>query len=235
MSSTGPTTRTTRTEDFLSHGPGAYPQDVVDTAVRPPATPPLDDASIRRPRRRWLWWLIAALLVVLLATVSTGLVLVANYQPFRPGYKQYGPPPGLEVEVTRVNWLGMPPNLRIFKVPTEDGLTFRYRFSIWNHGPVPITVTRFGVPASEQEPDSTLVPVAVDPNVYGGGQWIPVQPVRLAPRQVMGIEMEVTVASCMSGVRWNEIPLTFEMYGIERHVFAPTNVQIDLVRSASCP
>ena len=106
----------------------------------------------------------------------------------------------------RVTWLGMPPNLRIFEVPAEDGMTFRYRFSIWNHGPVPITVTRFGVPLSEQEPDSTLVPVAVDPNVYGGGQWIPVQPVRLAPRQMMGIEMEATVAVCMSGVGGTRFP-----------------------------
>jgi len=28
--------------------------------------------------------------------------------------------------------------LRIFEVVTEKGLTFRYRFSIWNYGPVPI-------------------------------------------------------------------------------------------------
>jgi hypothetical protein len=209
---------------------------VAQTVTGPPAAPPTgDDGSVRRGhRRRWLWWLLAGFLAVVVAATSTGIVLVANYQPFRPGYKQYGPPPGLEVEVTRVNWLGMPPNLRIFEVPTEDGLTFRYRFSIWNHGPVPITVTKFGVPLSEQEFGLTHVPVAVDPNLYGGGSWIPVQPVRLAPRQMMGIEMEVTVASCMSGVRWNGIPLTFEMYGIERHVIAPTNVQIDLVRSASC-
>lgn len=209
---------------------------MAQTATGSPAAPPTgDDGSVRkRHRRRWLWWLLAGFLAVVVAAISTGIVVVANYQPFRPGYKQYGPPPGLEVEVIRVNWLGMPPNLRIFEVPTEDGMTFRYRFSIWNHGPVPITVTRFGVPRSVQEPDSTLVPVAVDPNVYGGGQWIPVQPVRLAPRQMMGIEMEATVASCTSGVRWNEIPLTFEMYGIERHVDAPMNVQIDLVRSASC-
>ena len=209
---------------------------MVQTGTRPPAAPPTgDDGSVRKEhRRRWLLWLLAGFLAIVVAATSTGIVVVANYQPFRPGYKQYGPPPGVEVEVIRVNWLGMPPNLRIFEVPTEDGMTFRYRFSIWNHGPVPVTVTRFGVPSSEQESGLTQVPVAVDPNVYGGGQWIPVQSVRLAPRQMMGIEMEVTVTSCMSGVRWNQIPITFEMYGIERHVLAPTNVQIDLVRSASC-
>ena len=101
---------------------------MVDTAVRPPATPPRDDASAPRPRRRWLWWLLAAFLAIVVAATSTGIVVVANYQPFRPGYKQYGPPPGVEVEVIRVNWLGMPPNLRIFEVSTEDGTTFRYRF-----------------------------------------------------------------------------------------------------------
>ncbi|MGH9197953.1 MAG: hypothetical protein ACRD1T_19725, partial [Acidimicrobiia bacterium] len=123
---------------------------MVDTAVRPPAAPPSDDTSIHKPRRRWLWWLIAAVLVLLLAAASTGLIVVANFQPFRPGYKQYGPPPGVEAEVVRVNWLGLAPNLRVFRISPHDGLAFRYRFSIWNHGPVPITVTRFGVPASEQ-------------------------------------------------------------------------------------
>jgi hypothetical protein len=113
-------------------------------------------------------------------------------------------------------------------------MTFRYRFSVWNHGPVPITVTRFGIPAAEWEPDLKHVPVAIDPNTYGGGGFIPVHPVRLAPRQQMGIEMEVTVTRCMSGVSWNHLPITFEMYGIERHVDAPTDVQIDLVRSEGC-
>ena len=204
---------------------------MIDTSVRPPVTPPLSDRSTRNPRRRWLWWLVAAVLVIVIGAVSTGVILVANYQPFTPGYKQYGPPPGVQTEVIRVNWLGMQPNLRIFEVGTEPDMTFRYRFSIWNHGPVPITVTQFGLPASVQDPDLNLVAVAMDPNIYGAGGFVPIQPVELAPRQMMGIEMEVRVASCTSGVRWNEIPITFEMYGIERHISALTNVQIDLVQS----
>jgi hypothetical protein len=47
--------------------------------------------------------LLAGFLAVVVAVISTGIVVVANYQPFRPGYKQYGPPPGLESEVIRVN------------------------------------------------------------------------------------------------------------------------------------
>ena len=207
---------------------------MVDTAVGPPAAPPLDETSTHRPRRRWLWWLIAAVLVLLLAAASAGLVLVANYQPFRPGYKQYGPPADVSATVMRVPWFGLPPNLRIFRVPVDDGLTFNYRFSIWNHGPVPITVTRIGIPESEQAGSGMIVkPVAIEPNVYGfpqtGGGWRPVQPFRLEPRQMAGVEMQVTITNCELYGQWNEVPITFEMYGIERHVLAPTNVQIDMV------
>lgn len=204
---------------------------MVDTAVRPPATPPRDDASTRKPRRRWLWWLIAAVLVLLFASASTGLVLVANYQPFKPGYKQYGPPAVVSEPPLRVPWLGLPPNLRIFRIPAREGLTFTYRFSIWNHGPVPITVTRIGIPESDQGGSGTIIkPVAIYPNVYAYGHtWLPVQPFELAPRQMAGVEMQVTVTDCDLSGRWNEVLITFEMYGIERHVFAPTNVEIDLV------
>jgi hypothetical protein len=45
-----------------------------------------------------------------------------------------------------------------------------------------------------------------------------------------GVEMRVTVTKCWS-VKWNAIPVTFTVYGIERHVIAPMNVQIDLVAS----
>jgi hypothetical protein len=225
----------TLNSDFPAPPTGAYPRVVVDTAVRPPASPPTASTTTRRPRRRWLWWLLAALLVIVVAATSTGIVLVSNYQPFVPGYKQYYGLPAVEgTRSTSFSWIGAPPNLRVIDVPTEPGMTFRYRFSIWNHGPVPITVTRFGVPSSQQEPELKVVAVAIDPNTYGGGGFIPVQPVRLAPRQQMGIEMEMTVASCMSGVSSNAISITFEMYGIERHVVAPTNVQIELVRSQDC-
>jgi hypothetical protein len=140
----------------------------------------------------------------------------------------------VDAEVTRVNWVGMPPNLRAFEVPIEDGMEFRYRFSIWNHGPVPVTVTRIGIPATEQAGDGLIIkPVAVYPDVYRvpalGGEWLPVQPLELAPRQMAGVEMQVTITDCELHGRWNEVPITFEMYGIERHVSAPTNVQIDLV------
>ena len=75
--------------DFPAPPTGAYPRVVVDTAVRPPASPPTASTTTRRPRRRWLWWLLAALLVIVVAATSIGIVVVSNYQPFVPGYKQY--------------------------------------------------------------------------------------------------------------------------------------------------
>ena len=204
---------------------------MVDTAVRPPPTPPLDHSSVRKPRRRWLRWVIAALLAIAVAVAVTGVIVVSNYQPFLPGYKQYEPPTVVSEDPLFVPWLGLPPNLRIFRVPAQQGLTFTYRFSIWNHGPVPITVTRIGIPRSEQAGGGVIEePVAINPNVYAYPErWLPVQPLELAPRQMAGVEMQVTITDCDLSGRWNEIPVTFELYGIERHVLAPTNVQIDLV------
>jgi hypothetical protein len=43
------------------------------------------------------------------------------------------------------------------------------------------------------------------------------------------VEMQITITDCDLYGRWNEVPITFDMYGIERHVVAPTNVQIDMV------
>jgi hypothetical protein len=219
---------------------------VVDTSVRPPTAPPSGGGTpaVRKPRRRWLLWLVLGLLAALIAVAATGGILVANYQPFHAGYKQYGPPKGVGATALQIDWLDAPPNVWTYRIPSYEGLTFTYQFSIWNHGPIPITVTRLGTPASEQAGEGfTVVPVAVYPDVYRvpsiGGAWVPVHPLTLQPRQMAGVEMRVTISSCMEDgatVKWNTIPVTFTVYGIERHAFAPMNVQIDLVGSKTpCP
>ncbi len=141
---------------------------MVDTSIRPPAAPPSGDTSVvRKPRRRWLRWLLLALLAAIIAVAATGGILVANYQPFHAGYKQYGPPKGVGATALQIDWLDAPPNVWTYRIPSYKGLTFTYRFSIWNHGPVPITITRFGIPKSEQAGDGlTNVPVAIYPDVY---------------------------------------------------------------------
>jgi hypothetical protein len=215
----------------------AYAGDVVDTStpIRSPAPPPPHHgtATLGRPRRRWLHWLVLGVVIAFIAIVAAGLVLASTYQPFKAGFKQYGPPKGVEATALQIDWLDAPPNVWTYRVPSHKGLTFTYRFSIWNHGPVPITVTRLGIPVSKQAGQGlTVVPVAVDANVYGGGGWEPVHPLTLHSRQMSGVEMRVTITSCLehgATIRWNTVPVTFKVYGIERHVFAPMNVQIDLV------
>jgi hypothetical protein len=210
---------------------------VVDTSVRQSTAPPSGGGTpvARKPRRRWLLWLVLGLLAALIAVAATGGILVANYQPFHAGFKQYGPPKGVGATALQIDWLDAPPNVWTYRIPSYKGLTFTYRFSIWNHGPVPITITRFGIPNSEQVDGLTKVPVAIYPDVYTdpsvGGAWEPVRPVTLQPRQEAGVEMRVTLTKCWSDVKWNRVPVTFTVYGIERHVFAPMNVQIDLVGS----
>lgn len=51
-------------------------------------------------------------------------------------------------------------------------------------------------------------------------------------REMSDVEMQVRVSRCMDQgalTRWNDVPVTFKVFGIERHVFAQMNVQIDLV------
>jgi hypothetical protein len=116
------------------------------------------------------------------------------------------------------------PNVEIFRIPAHEGTTFNYRFSLWNHGPVPITITEFGVPLAEQEGDGvTDVPVSMNPNIYAFGSetnWQPVGPITLEPRQMMAVEKHVVVTSCLeqgNTAKWNTIPISFTMYGIHRH------------------
>jgi hypothetical protein len=101
---------------------------------------------------------------------------------------------------------------------------------------VPITITRFGVPACEQTGGISTVPVAIYPEVYRipsiGGRWLPVQPITLQPRQMMGggdANHRFNVPPARGPRAVDTVPVTFTVYGIERHVFAPMNVQIDLV------
>jgi hypothetical protein len=216
----------------------AYAAHMVDTLVRPPGAPPSGQiTSVRRPRRRWLRWFLVGLVLILIAGAAAGIVIVSNYQPFHAGYRQYGPPSGVSATVTRIDWLDAPPNVQEFRIPAKKGLTFDYRFSIWNHGPVPITLTRVGVPLADQRGNGvTETPVRFNPNVYAypphGGTWGPIRTLTLEPRQMAAVEMRVTVTSCLEQgalVQWNSIPVAFSVYGIHRHVIAPINVQIDLV------
>jgi hypothetical protein len=212
---------------------------VVDTSVRPPTAPPSGGGTpaVRKPRRRWLLWLVFGLLAALIAIAATGVILVANYQPLHAGFKQYGPPKGVGATALQIDWLDAPPNVWTFRIPSYKGLTFTYRFSIWNHGPVPITITRFGMPLAEQQGSGlTRTAVSINPNLYAplGGNWGQIRPLRLESRQMVAVEERVTLTSCLergATIKWNTIPVTFTVYGIERHVFVPMNVQIDLVGS----
>jgi hypothetical protein len=216
---------------------------VVNTGVRPPGAPSstAEAPSGQRPPRHWLRWVLGGIVFVLVAGASTGMILITNYQPFHAGFKQYGPPKGVGATALQIDWLDAPPNVWTYRIPSYKGLTFTYRFSIWNHGPVPITITRFGVPASEYAGSGlTVVPVAMYPDVYRspsiGGRWVPAGPLTLEPRQEAGVEMQVRVSRCMDQgalTRWNDVPVTYKVFGIERHIFAQMNVQIDLVGTQS--
>lgn len=202
-----------------------------------------DTSTVPSTRRHWFRRALLGLVMVFIVGATTAAILAAHYQPLVPGSIGYRPPLGISVTETRVLWPGVPPGAENYQIPAQKGLSFDYRFTLSNSGPVPITVTQVGSTLAEQAgTGTTAVAVSINLNIYGtphGGTWESVRPIVLRPRQEMAVRMRVTVTSCLqrgaTAGGWSMVPVSFSVYGIHRDVFAPTNVQITLVGTqASC-
>jgi hypothetical protein len=118
-------------------------------------------------------------------------------------------------------------------MPMQRDMTFRYRFSITNTGPVPITVVDAGSGDTQQISTHVVeatpsLPTSSRPEGFG-----PFAPFRLAPGHVAGLTMQVHVAAdvCYSqgtSATWYEEPLTFRVFGITRHTVVNTGTEIRL-------
>ena len=207
------------------------------TPVQPPIDPPIDPAPPKR-RRRWIAWTVFGLVVAVAAAAVTVTAIVANYQPLWGGGRAWPAPPGIGATITQEYWLQpngfeqLPPQARYITIPAHKGLTFTYRFSFFNKGKTPITVTSIGLPASAQRSDGGLIitPVAVQTSRMAAlGTWGPMQPFTLGEREMASVEMRVQVTECSDGgVVWNSFPVSFTVLGVHRHDRLPTNVEIYL-------
>jgi hypothetical protein len=200
----------------------------VKTLARHPQTPVRPRAVAEAPRR-WPRRLAAVgILVVLLLAAVVG-IWVANLEPMSAGTARYAiAERGLHVTHRDVDALGIQGSVQT--MPMQRDMTFRYRFSITNTGPVPITVVDVGTGDTQQI--STHV-VQAKPSLLTSEQWGPFTPFRLAPGEVAGLTMQVHVAANVCYIQgtsatWYEEPLTFRVFGITRHTVVNTGTEIRL-------
>ncbi len=203
------------------------------TLTRPPQTPVRPRAVAEAPRR-WARRLAAiGVLAVLVLAVVVG-VWIANSEPLSTGPVGFAiAGHGLHVTHRDVDALGVKGSVQT--VPMQRDMTFRYRFSITNTGPVPITVVDAG---SEDPQQISTKLVAAKPMLMAAPgpaeRFGPFAPFRLAPGEVAGLTMQVHVAPDVcymqgSFAAWYEEPMTFRVFGITRHTVVNTGTEIRLV------
>ena len=130
------------------------------TLARHPQTPVRPRAVAEAPRRWHRRLAVIAVLVVLLVAAVVG-VWIANLEPVSTGPVGYAiAGHGLHVTHRDVDALGVQGSVQT--VPMQRDMTFRYRFSIANTGPVPITVVDVGIGG----PDSRSRPSWSPPSPY---------------------------------------------------------------------
>jgi len=182
---------------------------------------------------------VAILAAVILIAFSTAAALVLNYQPLRGGPIQWPPPTGVGAVAVPEHWLGsdgfqaLPMGAERLRVPAPQGLSFSYRYSFYNRGSVPVTVTSIGFPRADQAGES-LTKTAVAVNVGGTGwrSWFPYTPLIVQARQSVSVEVNVRVTDCLKPgdiVEWDTDKVAFTVFGIHRTAILTTNVLVQLV------
>ena len=182
------------------------------------------------------------LAVLLVCAIVTATAVLANYQPLWGGGKAWPAPVGVGAKVTREYWLQpgsgleqLPPNAQYISIPAHKGLMFTYRFSFFNKGATPVTVTSIGLPPSVQRggggPIITPEAVLTDQMIANGQGWESMRPFTLPARMGASVQVRVQVLQCVPAqgtVSWNSLPMTFTVHGVHRHDTLPTNVEISL-------
>jgi hypothetical protein len=204
----------------------------VKTLARHPQTPVRPRAVAEAPRR-WPRRLAAIGVLIFLVVAAVVGVWIANIEPVSTGPVGYAiAGHGLHVTHRDVDTLGVQGSVQI--VPMQRDMTFRYRFSITNTGPVPITVVDVGSEDPQQISTKLVaakqIPMA--PPGPAGGSGLSA-PFRLAPGEVAGLTMQVHVAADVcymqrSFAAWYEEPMTFRVLGITRHTVVNTGTEIRL-------
>ena len=168
--------------------------------------------------------------VILAVALAAGLAWVANVEPLTQGHSGFPiRDPRVGSSSRLVDAFGVVGLVNTVRV--DPGTTFRYDVTIWNDGPLPITIENIG--DSGAAPISRRV-VAFAANPYYGGRpraIAPFSPFRLDPDQGAFIEMEVRVGNdaCLdrSGfMLWSSEPVTYRILAVTRHSDVETGIEV---------
>jgi hypothetical protein len=204
----------------------------VKTLTRPPQTPVRPRAVAEAPRR-WHRRLAAIGVLVVLVAAAVASIWIVNLEPVSTGPVGFAiAGHGLHVTHRDVDALGVQGSIQT--VPMQRDMTFRYRFSITNTGPVPITIVDVG--SQDPQQISTKLVAAKPALLAAPGPaegFGPFAPFRLGPGEVAGLTMQVHVAPDVcymqgSFAAWYEEPMTFRVLGITRHTVVNTGTEIRL-------
>ena len=209
--------------------------------TRPPQTPVMP-RSIADAPRRWPRRLAAVATLLAVTLIGLAVVWVVNVEPLSRGSVGFVVnDPALRVHVRDVSAMGVTGSVQT--IEARPGMQFRYRFSVRNDGPLPLTITDVGT--GGMAGISRRV-ISAKPDLYLGGSlsrgYAPFEPFTLAPDAEAGIEMLVKVPTdiCIDGhggaESWYAEPITFEVVGIVRHEEVDTGTEIRMVgtRATTC-
>ncbi|MFL5789886.1 MAG: hypothetical protein ACJ76A_00140 [Actinomycetota bacterium] len=201
------------------------------TLTRPPQTPVRPRAVAEAPRR-WPRRLATIAAVAVLVALATTTVWLANIDPLATGETTY-PIAGRGLDVTRRTIDAFGATGTVQSVQMRRDMTFRYRFSITNTGPLPITILDVG---SQAPRGISSTVVAAKPSLAtpaGSKGFGPFAPFSVGAGQTAGLTMQVHVAQDVcypagSDAAWYTEPVTYRVLGITRHAEVPMGTEIRL-------
>jgi len=213
----------------------------VETLTRPPQTP-VQPRSIAEARRRWPRRLLTVIVTLLCSVVVAAAVWVMNVEPLARGSVGYAiDDRSLRVTERNVDALGASGTIQTLAM--QRGMSFTYRFSLTNDGPVPITILGIGLDDGDDPIAIRLAAAKPDLRLGAGPMdgFGPFEPFAIASGDEAGLEVRVHVggdacyAPGSSAVIW-QLPVTYRILGITRHGWVDTGTEIRLTgnRGTAC-
>lgn len=213
----------------------------METLTRPPQTPVRPRSVADRPRR-WPRRILIALLALAIIAAGVIAVWVTNVEPFATGSEGYGVnDPQLHATIRHIDAMGVTGTVQTVRMHPE--MTFRYRFSIRNDGPLPVTILDAGRGTDGDMVQSHLVAARPDlsppPGPSDGFEKFAPFAIPAGGQAALAMEVRVSDHPCYAPrtvTSWYTEPVTFSIYGITRHTDVPTGTEIRLEgnRSTKC-
>jgi hypothetical protein len=171
--------------------------------------------------------------------LAVGSIWIANYVPLEQGSYGFGT---LRSDVREIDIDAFDISGVVFEVPVGRDGRFRYRFSIRNDGPVPVTIRQIGSSGpwgGDPQLGRRAMRLVADASAGTASPFERWHAFSLAPGREALIEMEAVYhGRCMQrgdGVSWSWEPLTFSILGVTRHDDVPVGVEVRFVGTGCRP